>query len=134
MFFPKMVTLFMFLFSVTVTLAGHTARNADRAVYSQTSAGHIPGSRSLRYIKVIPGTMQLDTTPQLIGKMAEVVERYRCQLCSKVNGSRLALERHLLTHTGERNHVCFYCNKAFTICSSLYRHIRAIHDRNFVPK
>jgi uncharacterized Zn-finger protein len=70
----------------------------------------------------------------MTSQIVSIAEKFRCQFCNKVNGSRLALERHMLTHTGERNHVCNYCNKAFTICSSLYRHIRALHDPNFVPK
>lgn len=67
-------------------------------------------------------------------KIAQTVERFRCKLCNKLNGQKSALERHMLTHTGEKSYICQFCRKAFTISSSLYRHIRNMHDPNFVPK
>ncbi|XP_060572450.1 zinc finger protein 271-like [Ruditapes philippinarum] len=50
----------------------------------------------------IPSTADDNMTSQIVS----IAEKFRCQFCNKVNGSRLALERHMLTHTGERNHVC----------------------------
>lgn len=110
------------------------ASTLDRAVFSQISQVFFPSSSSSLYTDGFNDSIQSDSGQQMTGKMVEMVERYRCQLCNKINGSRKALERHLLTHTGEKNHVCYYCNQAFSLSSNMYRHIRSRHDPNFMPK
>lgn len=102
------------------------SRTLEHSIFGMSSSGI---KRFTKRVKEKDNDLQRLTT-----HISDIAEKYRCNVCRKVNGSRLALERHLLTHTGERSHVCRYCNKAFTICSSLYRHIRALHDPAFVPK
>lgn len=79
------------------------------------------------------GIGDLATLRATAARIALDVERFRCKVCNKINGTKAALQRHMSTHTGERKYVCSYCRKAFTISSSLYRHIRALHDPTFVP-
>ncbi|XP_053382797.1 MDS1 and EVI1 complex locus protein EVI1-A-like isoform X10 [Mercenaria mercenaria] len=111
--------------NVQNVMQGATGSSADMA--SQQSYRSMKGGSS----EMNSFLSSMDTSALQI---AQTIERFRCQLCNKVNGTKAALERHMFTHTGERKYVCSYCRKSFTISSSLYRHIRSLHDRDFVPK
>ncbi|KAG9334587.1 hypothetical protein JZ751_007408 [Albula glossodonta] len=53
---------------------------------------------------------------------------HKCQLCNKSFGLAYLLRDHLNTHTGERPHRCQECNKSFPWLSSLLVH-QKIHAR-----
>ncbi|XP_057691194.1 zinc finger protein 398 [Corythoichthys intestinalis] len=56
-----------------------------------------------------------------------------CQLCPRIFFYLSDLERHAITHSQKKPHVCLQCNKAFKRSSHLQRH-KHIHtgQRNFV--
>lgn len=53
-----------------------------------------------------------------------------CEVCGKEfrgRNLRQRRESHLLTHTGQRPHVCPHCPHRTALRSNLIKHIRAIH-------
>jgi hypothetical protein len=47
-----------------------------------------------------------------------------CPMCSKQFGSRIALQRHSMVHSGERPYTCSFCRASFRCSSHLKRHER----------
>lgn len=52
------------------------------------------------------------------------LSQYKCVVCLKSFSKRSRLNRHFLSHTGERAHQCTYCSKRFSQKSDLVMHIR----------
>ncbi|WAR18111.1 ZNF91-like protein, partial [Mya arenaria] len=48
----------------------------------------------------------------------------KCPICTKLCESKCILERHMRVHTREKPYRCLYCQRLFSVTSSLYRHIR----------
>ncbi|KFM61536.1 Zinc finger protein 500, partial [Stegodyphus mimosarum] len=55
--------------------------------------------------------------------------RYQCGECFYSCDKSDHFKRHIMTHTGERPHLCPFCNRRFTDKSNFNRHVR-IHTRN----
>ncbi|KAH7707846.1 hypothetical protein AAVH_24919 [Aphelenchoides avenae] len=55
---------------------------------------------------------------------------FQCKFkfCKYWTPQKNLLAAHLKTHTGERNHKCDLCDKAFIERTALLKHIRAIHE------
>ncbi|KAH7707266.1 zinc finger protein 84-like protein [Aphelenchoides avenae] len=51
------------------------------------------------------------------------------KFCKYWTPQRNLLAAHLKTHTGERNHKCDLCDKAFIERTALLKHVRAIHEK-----
>ena len=49
-------------------------------------------------------------------------EKPQCTLCNKLFLTACSLEKHMLTHTGEKPYACNQCNKAFSVVGTLKRH------------
>lgn len=47
-----------------------------------------------------------------------------CPECSKSFSQKATLKQHMYTHTGEKPYVCNVCNRGFTQCKSLIFHMR----------
>ena len=52
-----------------------------------------------------------------------------CIYCNKHFETRYQLKRHLLTHSGKRQHVCTICQAAFVLSSSLWHHMQTHSTR-----
>lgn len=52
---------------------------------------------------------------------------YQCKLCPRVYDTKYHLNRHLITHGGNRPHHCGQCGKAFSQKCDLNRHMN-VHD------
>uniref|UniRef100_A0A182Y8H4 Zinc finger protein Xfin n=1 Tax=Anopheles stephensi TaxID=30069 RepID=A0A182Y8H4_ANOST len=53
-----------------------------------------------------------------------VAERFKCETCGRTFGSNALLRRHIMVHTGERNHKCTYCPRRFSRRCNLLDHLR----------
>lgn len=49
---------------------------------------------------------------------------FHCDLCSKSFRGKDTLQRHIRTHTGEKDYICEICSKGFYTKSEINRHIR----------
>jgi len=54
-------------------------------------------------------------------------KQHCCSYCGRVCVSASQLEKHVLTHTGEKPHKCEQCGKAFTQKSHVTHHINTVH-------
>ena len=52
-----------------------------------------------------------------------------CETCGKVFTRKYILNRHILTHTGDKRHKCSHCGRAFTLLQNAKRHERQVHER-----
>ncbi|RXG52062.1 Zinc finger protein Xfin [Armadillidium vulgare] len=60
--------------------------------------------------------------------------RYNCTYCSKPFRSKVDLERHLRTHTGEKPYACVYCPHRSATKGNLKAHTKNIHPNESLLK
>ncbi|OBZ82278.1 Zinc finger protein C25B8.19c [Choanephora cucurbitarum] len=63
------------------------------------------------------------------------LNRYRCHQCQKTFSRPSSLRIHILSHTGEKPHVCPHlgCGKRFSVQSNMRRHLK-VHYCNPTPQ
>ncbi|KAG9509694.1 Zinc finger protein 358, partial [Fragariocoptes setiger] len=57
--------------------------------------------------------------------------KFMCAHCGKSFKTKSHLQRHILTHTGERPYLCNQCGNKFNQSSSLRNHVIAIHTKEY---
>lgn len=62
---------------------------------------------------------------------AEMRRKFHCNHCGKSFKTKSHLQRHILTHTGEKPYVCTKCGSKFNQSSSLRNHMIAIHTKEY---
>ena len=55
-------------------------------------------------------------------------QEFSCPICPKIHQRKDVIQKHILTHTGEKPFKCPYCTKNFTQESSRLRHIKYQHQ------
>ena len=50
-----------------------------------------------------------------------------CAVCGRLHSSPVLMERHVVTHTAEKSHVCDQCGAAFSRRDHRLRHMRVVH-------
>ncbi|GIY13464.1 hypothetical protein CDAR_193291 [Caerostris darwini] len=58
------------------------------------------------------------------GPSGTVAKPYNCSFCDKTYSIDSSLQRHVRNHTGDGLYPCTECSKSFTCCSSLRDHLR----------
>ena len=53
--------------------------------------------------------------------------QYQCIQCDKHFHTKWHLKRHVITHTGDSNHVCDLCGTRFVCGFNLKRHTKSVH-------
>lgn len=61
----------------------------------------------------------------------EMRRKFHCSHCGKSFKTKSHLQRHILTHTGEKPYHCSRCGSKFNQSSSLRNHIIAIHTKEY---
>jgi DNA-directed RNA polymerase subunit RPC12/RpoP len=61
----------------------------------------------------------------------EFRRKFHCSHCGKSFKTKSHLQRHILTHTGEKPYHCNRCGSKFNQSSSLRNHIIAIHTKEY---
>ncbi|RWS10941.1 zinc finger domain-containing protein 19-like protein [Dinothrombium tinctorium] len=61
----------------------------------------------------------------------EMRRKFHCSHCGKSFKTKSHLQRHILTHTGEKPYHCNRCGSKFNQSSSLRNHIIAIHTKEY---
>ena len=61
----------------------------------------------------------------------ELRRKFHCSHCGKSFKTKSHLQRHILTHTGEKPYHCNRCGSKFNQSSSLRNHIIAIHTKEY---
>ena len=59
-----------------------------------------------------------------IGPIKMGVGQYGCPYCPEVMKAPSLIQRHILTHTGERPYTCMHCNAKFARKGNCERHIK----------
>lgn len=54
---------------------------------------------------------------------------FECPVCGFKTHTRPKLERHLKSHTGERNYSCAICGKRFLYSYNVIAHVKYVHNR-----
>lgn len=65
------------------------------------------------------------------GSQGEMRRKFHCSHCGKSFKTKSHLQRHILTHTGEKPYHCSRCGSKFNQSSSLRNHIIAIHTKEY---
>lgn len=63
--------------------------------------------------------------------LGEMRRKFHCSHCGKSFKTKSHLQRHILTHTGEKPYHCNRCGSKFNQSSSLRNHIIAIHTKEY---
>jgi len=85
--------------------------------------GRGKGNRKSRTINQMGG--------QLDDEMSQAKRKFHCAHCQKSFKTKSHLQRHILTHTGEKPYHCNRCGAKFNQSSSLRNHIIALHTKEY---
>lgn len=72
--------------------------------------------------------------PQILKKWLYQVElslnkhKFKCAICCKLFERKQTLKIHMRVHTREKPFACNICNRQFSVCSNLKRHVKNIHN------
>ena len=58
------------------------------------------------------------------------VNQFACPICPKTMKTKSDMNRHILTHTGDKPFSCSLCNQSFNRKSSRDRHLEKVHGIN----
>ncbi|KAK8741848.1 hypothetical protein OTU49_002423 [Cherax quadricarinatus] len=95
---------------------------------SQVLPMHTSGISGLTQSSPLPGQLDGSTMPLLpMAQSIRVPVRFFCSVCQKGFRSKLDVERHLRTHTGEKPFKCPYCPHRSATKGNLKAHMRHIH-------
>lgn len=76
------------------------------------------------------GSLQRWTGDNIDGSSGSDAASFTCTVCGKQiigRNRRQRLQYHLLTHTGEKTHICPYCPYKALLKFTLDRHVRSVH-------
>jgi len=85
--------------------------------------GRGKGNRKSRTINQMGG--------QVDDELSQLRRKFHCSHCGKSFKTKSHLQRHILTHTGEKPYHCNRCGAKFNQSSSLRNHIIALHTKEY---
>ncbi|XP_031639797.1 zinc finger protein 84-like [Contarinia nasturtii] len=91
-----------------------------------------PGEYYSEKMGSIAHVLKNNTTRQsLSSNQNKMKKRFKCQLCEYASNYKHALNRHMLTHTGEKPYQCDICQKGFIQANYMKKH--KVTHKNEIP-
>lgn len=103
-----------------------TNQTINHTTTSQNQRIHLRPSRPSRSMGKGKGNRKARLTSD-----GDIKRKFSCCHCGKSFKTKSHLQRHILTHTGEKPYHCNRCDGRFNQSSSLRNHVIAIHTKEF---
>lgn len=101
-----------------------SSSSSSSQVFPINSSGMSSG---LTHSSPVPSHLEGSTMPPPLPQGIRPPVRFFCPVCPKGFRSKLDMERHMRTHTGEKPFKCPYCSHRSATKGNLKAHIRHIH-------
>ncbi|XP_025082205.1 zinc finger protein OZF-like isoform X2 [Pomacea canaliculata] len=85
-------------------------------------------------LKVMRQPRTVSQSQQQAETSQKVQRPFLCEICGFANLTKVAFQRHLMTHTGEKPFLCQQCGDSFKDAWGLKKHVSKIHSRNKLYK
>ncbi|OQV12354.1 hypothetical protein BV898_13382 [Hypsibius exemplaris] len=100
---------------------GDLEESADDAFHSHGDGDVTADARSIP-VSEANGLSEKDPSSK------QASRRFQCDACGRLLSTSTSLERHMLTHTGQRPYPCPHCPICFTTNGNLIRHVKSCHE------
>lgn len=99
---------------------------------SQTLYNHKRKRICDKYVKIGPKSNDIFIKTESDDvKISIKKQKFKCTACGKTLTGITSIQRHMLTHTGEKNYTCHTCKRSFGLKSSLKKHLASHREKDY---